>query len=48
MYHDWIIYISPYSIAMFVVGSVAMTVVFSLIFAYKSTQVEIVEYLKAE
>lgn len=48
MYHDWIIYISPYSIAMFVVCSVAMTVVFSLIFAYKSTQVEIVEYLKAE
>ena len=48
VYHDWIIYISPYSIAMFVVGSVAMTVVFSLIFAYKSTQVEIVEYLKAE
>lgn len=47
-YHDWIIYISPYSIAMFVVCSVAMTVVFSLIFAYKSTQVEIVEYLKAE
>lgn len=45
---EWIIYVSPYSIGMFGVCAVALTVVFSLIFAYKSTQVEIVQYLKAE
>lgn len=45
---DWILYISPYSMAMFGVCAVTLTVVFSLIFAYKSTQVEIVSYLKAE
>lgn len=48
VFHDWIIYISPYSVAMFAICSVTLTVVFSLIFAYKSTQVEIVQYLKAE
>lgn len=45
---DYIIYFSPYSIAMFAVCAVTLTVVFSLIFAYKSTQVQIVDYLKAE
>ena len=45
---DYIIYFSPYSIAMFAVCAVTLTVVFSLIFAYKSTQVQIVHYLKAE
>ncbi len=48
LYFDWIIYASPYSVAMFALCSVTLTIVFSLIFAYKSTQVEIVEYLKAE
>lgn len=45
---DYIIYFSPYSIAMFAVCAVTLTFVFSLIFAYKSTQVQIVDYLKAE
>lgn len=45
---DWTIYISPYSIGMFSICAVTLTVVFSLIFAYKSTRVEIVQYLKAE
>lgn len=47
-YGDFILYISPHSAAMFAICSVTLTVVFSLIFAYKSTQVEIVQYLKAE
>lgn len=47
-YLKWIIYISPQSIAMFAVCAVSLTLVFSLIFAYKSTQVEIVQYLKSE
>lgn len=47
-YWDFILYLSPHSIAMFAVSAVTLTVVFSLIFAYKSTQVEIVQYLKAE
>lgn len=45
---EWVVYISPYSIAMFLVCSLTLAVVFSLIFAYKSTRVEIVKYLKAE
>lgn len=44
----WIIYISPYSVAIFAVCAFTLTLVFSLIFAYKSTQVEIIKYLKAE
>lgn len=44
----WIIYISPHSAAMFAVCAVTLTIVFSLVFAYKSTRVEIVQYLKAE
>lgn len=47
-YWDFILYLSPQSIAMFAISTVTLTVVFSLIFAYKSTQVEIVQYLKAE
>ena len=46
--HQWTVYISPYSVGMFLVCAVALTVVFSLIFAYQSTRVEIVKYLKAE
>lgn len=48
VYPDFILYISPYSVAMFGVCAVTLTIVFSLIFAYKSTRVEIVQYLKAE
>lgn len=47
-YEDYILYVSEYSIGMFLVCAVSLTVVFSLIFAYKSTRVEIVQYLKAE
>lgn len=45
---DWTIWLSSYSIGMFAACAVALTVVFSLIFAYKSTQVQVVDYLKAE
>lgn len=48
LYETYTLYISPYSIAMFFTCSVALTVVFSLIFAYKSTQVQVIDYLKAE
>jgi hypothetical protein len=47
-YPDFILYISPYSAAMFGICALSLTVVFSLIFAYKSTRVEIAQYLKAE
>ena len=47
-FRQWTIYISPYSGGIFLVCSVTLAVVFSLIFAYKSTKVEIVKYLKAE
>ena len=45
---EWIIYISPYSIALFAVCSAALTVVFSLIFAGKSAGVNVADQLKAE
>ena len=44
----YVLYLTPHSMVIFGVCAVALTVVFSLIFAYKSTQVEIVQYLKAE
>lgn len=44
----WTVYLSPYSFGIFAVCAVTLTVVFSLIFAYRSTQVEVVQYLKAE
>lgn len=47
-YSDIILYISPYSVGMFAICATTLTIVFSLIFAYKSTQVEIVKYLKSE
>lgn len=40
--------LSPYSAAMFLLCSVTLTLVFSLIFAYKATQVQVVDYLKSE
>ena len=48
MLGDFVLYLSPYSIGMFATCALTLTVVFSLIFAYKSTRVEIVEYLKSE
>lgn len=47
-YGEYILYLSPHSALMFGICAITLTVVFSLIFAYKSTQVEIVQYLKAE
>ena len=48
LYETYTLYLSPYSIGMFLVCAVTLTVVFSLIFAYKSTQVQVIDYLKAE
>lgn len=48
VYPNYILYLSPYSAAMFSICALSLTVVFSLVFAYKSTRVEIVQYLKAE
>ena len=47
-FEHYVLYISPYSIAIFIICAVVLTVVFSFVFAYKSTQVQIVDYLKAE
>lgn len=44
----FIVYLSPYSLGMFAVCAAGLTLVFSLIFAWRSTRVEIVRYLKAE
>lgn len=48
LYETYTLYLSPYSIGMFFTCAVTLTVVFSLIFAYKSTQVQVIDYLKAE
>lgn len=45
---QWVIAVSPYSAAMFGVCSMTLTLVFCILFAYRSTQVEVVQYLKAE
>jgi len=47
-FETYTLYITPYSAGMFVACAVALTVVFSFVFAYKTTQVQIVDYLKAE
>lgn len=44
----WTVNISIHTILMFLVCSLSLTTAFSLLFAYKSTRVEIVQYLKAE
>lgn len=48
--HDYVltIHISSYSAAMFGVCSLCMTVLFSTLFAYRATRIEIVKYLKCE
>lgn len=48
LHETYTLYLSPHSIGMFFTCSVTLTVVFSLIFAYKSTQVQVIDYLKAE
>jgi len=47
-YQDYVLYITAESVAMFAVCALVLTVVFSFIFAYKATRVQIVDYLKAE
>jgi len=47
-YVDYVLYITAESVAMFAVCALVLTVVFSFIFAYKATRVQIVDYLKAE
>lgn len=44
----WVVRISGYSVLMFAMCAVSLTLVFSLLFAYRSTQVEVVSQLKAE
>lgn len=47
-YEAFIIYLSPWSAGMFALCAMGLTIGFSLIFAWQSTQVQIVDYLKAE
>ncbi|MCD8381727.1 MAG: ABC transporter permease [Clostridiales bacterium] len=47
-YNECVLYLSPYSIGMFAACALTLIAIFSLIFAWKSTRVEIVAYLKAE
>lgn len=44
----WVFYCSQYSIASFLVSSISITVIISIILAYKATKVEIVSQLKCE
>ena len=43
-----IVYISRYSILMFVLVSLSLTIVFSLMFAVQSSRIEIIKHLKSE
>ncbi len=47
-YDEFIIYLSPWSAGMFALCALGLTIGFSLIFAWQSTQVQIVDHLKAE
>ena len=47
-FNGCILYISPQSVGMFAACTVGLALSFSLVFAYKTTQVQIVDYLKAE
>ena len=47
-FYTFTLTLSPHSLGMFAACSLSLTVVFSLIFAYRATQVQIVDYLKAE
>jgi ABC-type antimicrobial peptide transport system permease subunit len=44
----FVIYMSPYSMVVFLVISIFMTLAFSLIFAIQSSKVEIIKHLKSE
>ena len=47
-FETYTLYVTPYSVGMFAACAIVLTVVFSFVFAYKTTQVQIVDYLKAE
>ena len=44
----WIFHCSNYSIASFLISSISIIVIFSIVLAYKATKVEIVSQLKCE
>ena len=46
--NQWTIYLSPYSMLLFSISVLLLSFSFSLIFAFQSTQVEIVKHLKSE
>jgi len=46
--HIWTIYVNETSVGMFIIVTLALTLLFSGIFAVKATQVKVVDYLKAE
>jgi len=45
---EWVVFTSFYSVIMFLICSLSLSVVFSLIFAFQSTQVEIISNLREE
>lgn len=47
-FYTFTLSISPHSLGMFAACTLTLTVVFSLLFAYRATQVQIADYLKAE
>ena len=44
----WIMYLSGYSLGMYLISAIAITVVYSFILSYKASRVEIIGQLKAE
>jgi hypothetical protein len=42
------LYITPWSVAMFAVCALSLTVVFGLLFSYQATRVQVIDYLKGE
>lgn len=47
-FHMFTLYITPWSVAMFAVCALSLTVVFSLLFSYQATRVQVIDYLKGE
>lgn len=47
-YSVWVVYISKYSVAMFLITSIFLSVLYSVIFAYSTTKIEVLENLRGE
>ena len=47
-FHVFTLYITPWSVAMFAVCALSLTVAFSLLFSYQATRVQVIDYLKGE